>query len=74
MIAAMKSKAARLTLLDLVLAEDPSLPTLPVTRRGTAVRLQPDIDHLDIRIPAATDGYDVEIAHLCLLCESWCCH
>ena len=60
MIGAMKFKAAGLTLLQLERAEDPSSSRMPLRPCGMAVRLQPDVDHLDITIPAATDGYDVE--------------
>jgi hypothetical protein len=74
MIAAMKSKAAGLTLPQLALAQNRASPRMPVRPRGVSARLRPDVDHLDIRIPAATNGYDVEIGHLCPLCESWWCH
>jgi hypothetical protein len=74
MIGAMKSKVAELMLLKLLLAEGTSSLRKPVPPRGMFVRLQPDADHLGIRIPEATDNYDIEIGHLGSLCESWIRH
>ena len=74
MIGAMKSKVAELTLRTLALAEGTSSLRKPVRPRGMFVRLQPDVDHLGISIAEATDSYDIEIGHLCSLCESWTRH
>jgi hypothetical protein len=74
MIGAMKSKVAELTLLKLLVAEGTASLRKPVRPRGMFVRLQSDVDPLGIRIPEATDSYDIEIEHLCSLCESWTRH
>jgi hypothetical protein len=74
MIGAMKSKVTELTLLKLLLAEGTSSLRKPVRPRGMFVRLHSDVAHLGIRIPEATDSYDIESGHLCSLCESWTRH
>jgi hypothetical protein len=69
----MKSRSAGLELLGQALAE---LASYSVNGRvqGSAPRLQPERDHLEIRIRAPIDEGIVAARHSCPLCESAWCH